>query len=143
MVEFLKEFFFNAGVFKGTVRAVLIGGGVAIAALPESILGDAPSWLRIGGVVLVALGGFLRSTQQPLKTYQCTISVNGEKKVTTAKELSYGDVVELAFPDSPNFAYSVTHSRARGDKPDGILLPGGTVKIKDGTIFNVADTSSA
>ena len=64
MLELLREFFLNAGVFKGTMRAALIGGGVAIAALPREVLGDAPSWIRIGGIALVAVGAFLRSTSQ-------------------------------------------------------------------------------
>ena len=61
MIEWLKDLLWNQGKFIGAVRALLIGAGVAVAALPAEVLGDAPGWVRIAGIVLVAIGAFIRA----------------------------------------------------------------------------------
>ena len=71
MIEFLKEFFLNAGVFKGTVRALLVFIGVGMAAVPDAVLEHAPIWFRVAGLFVAGVGVWLRSTSQkrePRKT---------------------------------------------------------------------------
>lgn len=61
-------------------------------------------------------------------------------------EISYAQVVTLEVPDyaqHPDITYSVTYKRGQGNKPDGILSPGGEVKVKDGMIFNVSETGQS
>ena len=61
------------------------------------------------------------------------IIVNGTPHKTDKDNLSYEEVVTLAFPDYPQHperTYSVTYSRGTGNKPEGILAPGGNVNIK-------------
>jgi hypothetical protein len=75
-----------------------------------------------------------------------TIIVNGEKKVVTATELSFDQVVDLAFnprPVGPNIVFTITYRKGPKENPEGTLVQGGIVKIKDGMIFNVTATDKS
>ena len=75
-----------------------------------------------------------------------TIIVNGREKVVSEKELSFTQIVALAFdtpPTGPNIVLTVTYRRGHGNKPEGTLIEGETVKIKDGMIFNVTATDKS
>jgi hypothetical protein len=75
-----------------------------------------------------------------------TIIVNTRQKVVRKQELSYEEVVKLAFenpPTGPNVIISVSYTGAVGPKPDGTLAKGGRVKIQDGTVFNVTATDKS
>jgi hypothetical protein len=73
-----------------------------------------------------------------------TIIVNGREKVVTAKEMSFAEIVALAnLPSGPNMVFTVTYRRGEGNKPEGTLVEGETVKIKDGMIFNVTATDKS
>jgi len=72
-------------------------------------------------------------------------SSSTREKQVTAKSSRSSEVVSLAFPNScksDNRLYTVTYRRAAGEKPEGTLVEGGTVKVKDGMIFNVTATLS-
>ncbi len=75
-----------------------------------------------------------------------TIIVNGRKKEVATKELSYADIINLAYdnnpPTGPNIVITVTFKRGENDK-QGTLLPGDSIKIKDGMIFNVTATDKS
>lgn len=74
---------------------------------------------------------------------QFTIIVNGEKKVVTQKELSFDDLVRLAFgslPPDDNVIFTITFRRGHGERPEGVLRPGQSVKVKEGMIFDVTAT---
>ncbi|MBD2432405.1 MULTISPECIES: multiubiquitin domain-containing protein [Fischerella] len=75
-----------------------------------------------------------------------TIIVNARQKVVTAKHLSFTEIVALAFdnlPTGPNIVFTVTYRKGEGNKPEGTLVEGETVKIKDGMIFNVTATDKS
>lgn len=75
-----------------------------------------------------------------------TIVVNGRETAVRKDELAYGEVVALAFPNPPTGAdvvITVTYRRGHGEQPEGTLLPGGTVKAKEGMIFNVTATDKS
>ena len=75
-----------------------------------------------------------------------TIVVNGRQKVVTAKEMTFADIVALAFDNpatGPNVVFTITYRRGHGEKPEGTLVEGESVKIKDGMIFNVTETSKS
>lgn len=76
-----------------------------------------------------------------------TIVVNGTPyEVPKKDEISYEEVVTLAHPDypqHPEITYSVTFERGHGSKPEGILPPGSTVKVKDGMSFRVNRTGQS
>lgn len=76
-----------------------------------------------------------------------TIYVNGTPhEVEKKEELTYDEVVTLAFPDFPQHPernYSVKYVKGHGNKPEGILAPGGTVKAQDGMEFTVTPTGQS
>lgn len=75
-----------------------------------------------------------------------TIIVNGREKVVDKKELSFTEIIALAFESPPTGQYvvfTVTYRRGHGNKPEGTLLEGETVKIKQGMIFNVTATDKS
>lgn len=84
------------------------------------------------------------------------VSVDGKKMVTIIVEgtphewpkgeITYAEVVTLEVPDypqHPEITYSVKYKKAHGNKPEGILVPGASVKVKEGMIFNVSETGQS
>ena len=78
-----------------------------------------------------------------------TIVVNGREKVIPSSELSsdgelsFEQVVRLAFdppPSGPDIVFTVSYRNGAGRPPDGRLVAGKSVKVGDGTIFNVSFT---
>ena len=60
--------------------------------------------------------------------------------------ISYEDVVSLEVPDymqHPEITYSVKYKKGHGNKPEGILSSGASVKVKEGMIFSVSETSQS
>ena len=75
-----------------------------------------------------------------------TIIVNGQQHEFPKADITYAEVVALAFPNPPTGPYieiSVTYRRGHGQKPEGTLLPGGEVRVKDGMVFNVTATDKS
>jgi len=74
------------------------------------------------------------------------ITVNARPKTVTTNELSFADVVRLAFqnpPAGPNVLITVTYRRGEGNKPQGTLIEGQSVRVKDGMIFDVIATDKS
>lgn len=81
-------------------------------------------------------------TKEQKKTV--TIIVEGKPHEWPKEEITYEEVVKLEFPNySPNVTYSVKFKRGQGSKPEGILSPGGSVKVKEGMVFNVSETGQS
>ena len=71
------------------------------------------------------------------------IIVNGREKPVEKTDLTYDEVVALAFnppPTGDNILITIVYRRGHGEKPEGSLLPGGSVKVKDGMILDVTAT---
>jgi hypothetical protein len=84
------------------------------------------------------------TAQGPGPQKQYTIVVNGREKVVVTKELSFAEVVALSgLPSGPNTVFTVTYRRGQGHKPEGTLVAGESVKVKDGMIFNVTATNKS
>lgn len=80
------------------------------------------------------------------KTKTVTIVVEGTEHEWPKDDISYAEVVTLEVPDyaqHPEITYSVTYKRGHGNKPEGTLVPGAAVKVKDGMIFNVSETGQS
>jgi multiubiquitin len=85
------------------------------------------------------------STQEKEKEKSTTVVVNGREKTVTSKELTFDEVVNLAFDDpqpGPNIYFTITYRRGHGNK-EGSLVEGESVKVKDGMIFNVIRTDKS
>jgi len=74
------------------------------------------------------------------------IIVNGRQKEVAKKELSFTEIIALAFDDLPtgqNIIFTVTYRRGKGNKPEGTLVEGEELKIKRGMILNVTATDKS
>ena len=82
------------------------------------------------------------------------IIINMEEKAVNSDDLSqdgeitFEQVVELAsseggLPSGPNIEYEVYYDNAIARPPNGRLHPGRSVKIQDGTSFNVTYTDKS
>jgi hypothetical protein len=75
-----------------------------------------------------------------------TIVVNGTQKSVAKDDLAFDEIVRLAFETPPfgeNTLFSITYRRGHGNKPEGILAPGESVKVKEGMIFDVTATDKS
>ncbi len=62
------------------------------------------------------------------------------------EEITYAQVVTLEVPDfsqHPEITYTVTYEKGHGDKPEGTLAPGASVKVKEGMRFHVSETGQS
>lgn len=74
------------------------------------------------------------------------IVVNGREREFAGKEISYAEVVKLAYenpPFGPDTLYTVTYARGEPPKHEGTLVEGQTVKVKKGMVFNVGATNKS
>lgn len=71
-----------------------------------------------------------------------TIVVNARQYTVSKEDLSFDEVVAFYEnpPTGPNVYFTVTYRRGHGSKPEGSLLPGDSVRVKDGMIFVVTAT---
>jgi len=74
------------------------------------------------------------------------IIVNSRPRVVDEREVTYEQLVKLAFPGThgPNIVFSITYRHAASKPHAGELGPGGVVQVKKkGTIFNVTKTDKS
>jgi hypothetical protein len=77
-------------------------------------------------------------TQEKSKNY--SILVNGTQETWTDHQITYGQIVELAFPGSlADVLFTVSYANPHGK--DGTLAAGQSTTVKDGTSFNVGKTN--
>jgi len=77
---------------------------------------------------------------------EVTIIVGGTPHEWRKSKITYAEVVTLFDPtylQHPEITYSVTYKRGHDHKPEGILSPGASVKVKDGMVFNVSATNQS
>ncbi|BEP38674.1 hypothetical protein GmRootV59_52450 (plasmid) [Variovorax sp. V59] len=79
---------------------------------------------------------------------EVTIIVNGRQR-TVAKnsELTVAQLVAMAFdtpPTGENVEFTITYRKGGNEhRPEGSLSGNDTVKVKDGTVFNVTATDKS
>ena len=74
------------------------------------------------------------------------IIVEGTPHEWPKDEITYEEVVILEVPDytpNSNITYSVGYERGQGNKPEGTLSPGASVKVKDRMVFHVSETGQS
>ncbi len=62
------------------------------------------------------------------------------------EKITYAQVVTLEVPDyaqHPEITYAVKYRNGPGHKPEGILPPGGSIKVQEGMVFNVSETGQS
>jgi hypothetical protein len=83
-------------------------------------------------------------SEKPQKTV--TIIVEGSPHEWPKGEITYAEVVTLEVPDyaqHPEITYSVKYKKGHGNKPEGILAPATSVRVKEGMIFSVSETGQS
>jgi hypothetical protein len=84
--------------------------------------------------------------EPPGQNKEITIIINAREYTVTGKQISFTDVVKLAFniPSlEENKTYTVTYKKGEDKKPAGNLVLGEDVHVKDGMIFNVTATDKS
>jgi len=74
------------------------------------------------------------------------VIVNGRSKPWNDDLIAFDQVIILAFgkmDQSMTRAYTVTYSRGAESKPDGIMIKGNEIRVKDKMIFNVTATDKS
>lgn len=86
-----------------------------------------------------------KDKHEPHRGGRVEIIVNGEAKPVGSREVSYSEVVRLAYPNppTPDTVFTVTYRHAI--KPhEGSLVEGQCVEVREeGTLFNVYATSKS
>ena len=78
------------------------------------------------------------------KDKEFVILVNAREKKWNNKTITFDQLVLLAFGSvsgDPNVSYTVTYKRGDNNKPEGIMVLGDEVKVKEGMRFNVTQTN--
>ncbi|WP_082455393.1 multiubiquitin domain-containing protein [Hymenobacter sp. AT01-02] len=73
-----------------------------------------------------------------------TIIINGTPHMVAKDEMAFREIIALAgLASGPNVSYTLTYRRGHGNKPEGSLVEGDVVKVKDGMIFNATATDKS
>ena len=92
------------------------------------------------------LGAINLTTKHKSPDKSLHVVVNGRPKEVHVKVLSFAELVRLAFDDAifnETTIYTVTYKHSAGEKPNGTLVEGESVRVKNGTVFNVARTDKS
>ena len=78
---------------------------------------------------------------------EITIIVNTREKTVSQKELTYAEIIALAYdtpPTGTDVMFTVTYRRGHGDKPEGTMVEtDAPLKLKKGMIINVSATDKS
>lgn len=77
---------------------------------------------------------------------EVTIIVEGTPYEWPKSEITYAEVATLFdpnYPQHPEITYSITYKKGVGHKPEGILSPGASVKVKERMEFHVSSTGQS
>ncbi len=80
------------------------------------------------------------------KHHKINLIVNGRQKPWAEKTITFEQVVELAFGSfdpNPNKVYTVTYDKGPHENPQGTMVKGDKVCVKDKMIFNVTSTDKS
>jgi hypothetical protein len=91
----------------------------------------------------LASPGVERFVTRPIRI---TIKVNSRDREVDHRELTYWEVVKLAFPDavpSDQIVYSSDYASGPHQNPNGSLVEGQTVIVKEGMKFYVTPTDKS
>jgi len=77
---------------------------------------------------------------------QIEIVVNGREKKWEKKEITFREVIELAYGtyvDKPTMVYTVGYEDGPKQNPDGSMVRGATVFVKNKMIFHATETDKS
>ncbi len=91
-------------------------------------------------------GAFDREDGHGHEKKDVVLIVDGTPHPWIKGDISYVEVVTLEFPDfpqHPEISYSVKYKHGPGEKPEGTLSPGSSIKIKNKMRFYVSQTGQS
>lgn len=120
------------------IKAALTG----VAANPN-ISGDGSTIgiraIAAADLTLKQLAAEKEEEETPSPRQRISFYVNGVEYLSAKSAMhlyTYINIVAMA-EKRPGPPYTVTYEGAAGDKPDGTMIEGDTVEVKEGTVFNV------
>jgi len=84
--------------------------------------------------------------QENGKHFHWKLIVNGREKPWEKRNISFVEVVVLAFGhfnENPNIVYTVTYDRGPHQNPEGSMVKGDLVFVKNKMIFNATETDKS
>lgn len=118
-------------------------------ALTQIIVGVEDQFIDASEKVDLRTSGIEKFTSVPWDEVKkdITIIVNGQQKIVQGPKLSYQQVINLAYDNSPpvgaGVRITVNYSHGHHDQPQGSLVAGASVKVKEGMIFDVTATNQS
>ncbi|MGI4880728.1 MAG: multiubiquitin domain-containing protein [Janthinobacterium lividum] len=85
-----------------------------------------------------------RSRKAVSKTVE--IVVNGRDREVPRGDITFEKVIAIAFPDKPtgpNVAFTVTYRKGPHERPEGSLIAGQSVHVREGMVFNATCTDKS
>ena len=143
-VEIERRIFeWGAQEIVGSVALKLIGADpdhfdlvLQVAGGPDKVIGECES-IDLGAAGIEKL---------KLKPKTITIIVNGRPHVVTSHTLTYLQIVQLAYPGevpTDTKVFTVTYKRGPAAHPQGTVVEGSSVKVKNKEIFNVVPSDKS
>lgn len=127
--------------------------GLTLKKLAGVDLATMAVWLEVPGSTARPIGDrdFVNLAEPGVERFitrvrEYRIFVNTRPKEVCTPALDFWEVVKLAFPQAvPNTTtyYTITYKRGPKTNPEGSLVAGETVHIKDGMLFNVTPTDKS
>ena len=84
--------------------------------------------------------------EEEKRRLRVTIIVNGRPHEWPKGKITFAQVVTLEFPDykpGDGINYSVKYTKGPKDNPEGVLVPGASVEVKEGMVFHVTRTGQS
>lgn len=79
-------------------------------------------------------------------SHETPILVNGQEKIVDKNEITYDQVIILAFgsyDNNPDIAYTVLYFKGHSSNVKGQLIKGMSVKVVPNMVFNVTRTNKS
>ena len=121
-----------------------------IAGIPEErrLFKAGGEVLRPGEVVDLTVDWVPKIESRPemAGTLSVPVVVNGRRQSLAEAEVSFEELVDIAYPDAPpnsNRMFTVTYRHGPLDRPEGSLAPSQRLRAVHGVVFNVTATNKS
>lgn len=85
-----------------------------------------------------------KNENAPGQNKDFTIFINSREKIWSKKTITFEEVVILTYgsiSSDPNISYSVKFKKGDNEKPEGMMVAGDEIKVKNEMKFDVYETN--